>query len=139
MPTVSPRNIKLSQTAIFGTKRKDLICNGVATRFKRDTETHLPTAEVEGYAVNVLSARGEVQTVKLPLEVESKIESIRSSLMNDKVVKVSFNGMLGKFWAMQDQNSGRILQGVSATANDMEVISIEDPSEDDFELDDIQL
>ncbi len=137
--TRNPRGIRLNQTAVFDTKRKELKCDGVATRFKRDPETKLPTAEIEGYAVNAFTAHGEVQTVKLPLEVEPKIEEIRNALTKDKIVKVSFANLVGKFWAMQDQNSGRLLQGISVTASDVEIISIEDPSEDDIDMDDVVL
>lgn len=136
-PNIS--RIKLNQTTIFGSKRKELPVDSVATRFKRDPETHLPTAEIEGYAVNAFTARGEVQTVKLPLEVESKIEEIRSALMKEKIVKVTFTNLVGKFWALLDQNSGRVLQGISTTATDVEIFSIDDPVEDDIDMDDVVL
>ncbi|MCR5798733.1 MAG: hypothetical protein K6G69_01540 [Lachnospiraceae bacterium] len=136
-PNIS--RIKLNQTTIFGSKRKELPVDSVATRFKRDPDTHLPTAEIEGYAVNAFTARGEVQTVKLPLEVESKIEEIRSALMKEKIVKVTFTNLVGKFWALLDQNSGRVLQGISTTATDVEIFSIEDPVDEDIDMDDVVL
>jgi hypothetical protein len=138
MSTVNPRNIKLSQTATLGTKAKSVTVNGVATRFKRDPATNLPTEELEGYAVNILSARGETQTVKLPITTAEQIEQIRAALSEDKVVKVELSGFVGKFYSMVDRQSGRLMQGITANATDIKITSIEDLSEDYFD-DEVEL
>ncbi|WP_026669313.1 hypothetical protein [Butyrivibrio sp. AE3006] len=130
MPTVNPRNVKLSQTAALGSKSRNVTANGVATRFKRDPATNQPTQEIEGYAVNVLSARGEVQTVKLPKTTEDQIEQIKTALSEDKVVQVTLDGFVGKFYAMLDRQTGRLIQGISATATDIKIVSVEDLVED---------
>ena len=65
-----------------------------ATRYKRDPETRQATDEIEGYAVNVLSAKGEPQTVKLPIDSAPVVNQIHDALNEDKLVRVSFGGRL---------------------------------------------
>ena len=140
MATVNSRGISLSQTATLGSKRADVVCVATAERRKRDPETRQVTDEVEGYAVNVLSAKGETQTVKLPLDSASVIQEIKVALAQDKLVRVSFEKWAGKFWAMLDQSTGRINQGISVNASAVKVVSIEDPSEEyDDMLDEIEI
>ena len=57
-----------------------------ATRCKRDPETRQATDEIEGYAVNVLSAKGEPQTVKLPIDSAPVVNQIHDALNEDKFV-----------------------------------------------------
>ena len=138
MSSVNTRQINLSQTTTLGTKAKSVTVNGVATRFKRDPATNLPTEELEGYAVNILSARGETQTVKLPITTAEQIEQIRAALSEDKVVKAELSGFVGKFYAMIDRQSGRLMQGITANATDIKITSIEALSEDYFD-DEVEL
>ena len=133
MSSVNPRNITLSQTSVLGSKKSEVVCTSVQTRFKRDPETRQATDEIEGYAAVVLSARGESQTVKLPDTVKDEIVRISEAIQQDKVVKVVFTNFRGKFWAMNNPNTGKLNQGISVNASDVKVISVEDPSEDDFE------
>ena len=133
MASVNPRNITLSQTSVLGSKKSEVVCTAVQTRFKRDPETRQATDEIEGYAAVVLSARGESQTVKLPDTVKDEIVRISEAIQQEKVIKVVFTNFRGKFWAMNNPNTGKINQGISVTATDIKVISVEDPSEDDFE------
>lgn len=137
MSTVNPRAITLSQTATFGSKKQELTATQIGIRYKRDPETKQATPEIDGYNLNVLSPRtGEIQTVKLPSTVADKFETILSALKSNQTVVVSFNGTFkAKFWAMLGDN-GRVNMGISATASELEIISIKDYS-DDFMDDDI--
>ena len=137
MGSVNPRGITLSPTSTFGTKKQDLIVAQVGIRYKRDPETKQATEDIDGYNINVLNPRtGEVQTVKLPRETESQIDKIKKALNENQTVLVSFKGTFkGRFWAMLGDN-GRVNMGISATASELEIISIEDYS-DDFMDDDI--
>ena len=139
MATVTTRGISLSQTATLGSKRSDVVCVATATRYKRDPETRQATESIEGYAVNVLSAKGEPQTVKLPIDSAPVVNQIHDALNEDKLVRVSFEKWVGKFWAMLDSNTGRINQGVSVNASAISVVSIEDPEEDFDILDDVEI
>lgn len=134
MASVNVKRVTLSQTAIFSSKKTDLLVSQVVDRFKRDPQTRQVTEEPDGFNLTVLSpSTGEPQTVKLPLELKEEVEKVRAALLADNVVRVSFNGtMRGKFWAMV--SDGRLNQGISATATDMTVVSIEVPDEDYLDL-----
>ena len=131
MASLNIRAITLSQTAAFSSKKQELTVTQAGVRYKRDPQTHQPTSEVEGYMVNVRTPRtGEVQTVKLPLEVADTIHKIKSALEDEKLVQVTFKGTFrGRFWAMNDAG-GRINMGLSATASALEIVSIEDMQDD---------
>lgn len=131
MASVNVRGIALSQTSTFNSKKQELTVAQAGVRYKRDPETHLSTSEVEGYMVNVLAPRtGEVQTVKLPLAVADQFNKIKSALEEDKIVTITFKGTFkAKFWAMLGEN-GRVNMGISATASELEIASIEDFQED---------
>ena len=133
MASVNVRNVTLSQTTVLGSKKSEAVCTAVQTRFKRDSESHQPTDEIEGYAANVLSSRGETQTVKLPESVKEEIDRIKDALAQDKVVKVTFTGFKGRFWGMMNPLTERVNLGISVTATDIKVASIEDPLEEDFD------
>lgn len=137
MSSLNPRGVTLSQTAAFGTKKQELIVTQTGIRYKRDPETRQATTNVDGYNVNVQSPRtGEVQTVKLPMNVADTISKIKNALESDQIVTVSFKGTFrGKFWAMLGEN-GRVNQGISATATELEIVEIKD-LEDDFMDDDM--
>jgi len=134
MASVTARGIGLSMTSTLGSKRQDVVCVATAQRRKRDPETRQVTDEIEGYAVNVLSAKGETQTVKLPLESAPVIQEIQEALSADKLVRVSFEKFVGRFWAMLDATTGRVNQGVSVTASAVKIASIEDPADELDEL-----
>lgn len=135
MASLSVRNILLSQTGAFGSKKPDLTVASVVERFKRDPETHQPTTELEGFNINVISPRtGEVQTVKFGLEVKENYEKIRDGLAHDMIVKVNFNGTFrARFYAMAGEN-GKINQGLSATATELQIVSVE-ALDDDLDVD----
>lgn len=126
MATVNVRNITLSQTVVFNSKKPELTVTQAGIRYKRDPETRQATTELEGYFVNVRSPKsGEIQTVKLPLDVADKYEQIRDALDTDQQVIVSFHGTFrGKFWSMLGDN-GRVNAGISATASELEIVKIE--------------
>lgn len=133
MPSVNVKNIVLNQTSVMGSKKPEVVANACAIRYKRDIETKLPTEEIDGYSVNVLSARGEVQTVKLPEKSASVIEKIKEALADDMVVKVTFTGFKGRFWAML--RDGHIVQGISCNADSVEISAIEQLADDDIDID----
>jgi len=135
MASLNIRNLTLNQTSAFGTKKPDLAVASVVERYKRDPDTRQATTEVEGYNINVLSPRtGETQTVKLPLDVKETFEKIRESLNKEMVVKVNFNGTFkAKFWAMITPE-GRVNQGLTATATELQIVSVE-ALDDDLDVD----
>ena len=134
MSYLSPRGVILSQTAAFGTKKQDLVVTQTGIRYKRDPETKQPTSDIDGYNINVQSPRtGEIQTVKLPISVADTINKIKTALEAEQLVTVTFNGTFkGKFWAMIDDN-GRVNQGISATATDVEIVDIKDIQDECFD------
>ena len=135
MATVKLSSLKLSMTTVTGSKKQVVLCTGTAIRYKRG-EDRQTTDTIEGYAVNIQTARGEVQTVKLPESVKPQIDQIKTALSNDQLVKVSFEGFIGKPWAMLDRQTGRVNSGVSVTANNVKIESIEDVNEElDFDED----
>jgi len=134
------RTMILGQTTVMGTKKQDLPVIATAVRRKRDPETKLITDEVEGYAINLLAPNnGVVQTVKLPADVAPVIEQIKEALDAQKVVTVNLGGTFkAKCWAMIDPTTGRLNQGVSATATQLSIVSIKEPDEEEF-FDDIDI
>lgn len=134
MSCLNTRGIVLSQTAAFGTKKQDLLVTQTGIRYKRDSATKQPTSDIDGYNINVQSPRtGEIQTVKLPINVADTISKIKTALESEQLVTVTFNGTFkGKFWAMIGDN-GRVNQGISATATDVEIVDIKDIQDDCFD------
>ncbi|MGO5306409.1 hypothetical protein ACTQ1L_05635 [Agathobacter sp. LCP21S3_B2] len=136
MPTISPRGIILNQTTVFRSKKADLTVSNVSKRYKRDHDTKKVTNELDGYNIDVIAPKsGEVQTVKLPLDVADTVKQVQSALDSDMLVKVSFNGTFkGKYYSLL--NDGRIKQGITATATELSVITIEAYDDDlDDEVD----
>jgi hypothetical protein len=138
--TVNSRNIILNQTSVLGSKTPDVSVSSAGERFKIDPTTRQRTDTLIGYYVNVYSARGEVQTVKLPLDekIGKEIEKIKSALQQNQIVKVNFgkpSTFKGNFYALNSGNT--LLHGITAAATELNVTSIEEPAFDDT-FDDIE-
>jgi hypothetical protein len=130
--TVNTRNVSLSQTCVLGSKKPDVSVSSVGERYKIDPTTRQRTDVLDGYYVNVYSSRGEVQTVKLGVNVADKIEEIKKAVEQNKVVQVNFNKTFkAKFYAMIIDS--RLMQGISASATDIQIVSVEDAVFDDFD------
>ena len=135
MATISFRDFTLNQTTIIGKRKQEVIVVDARCRYKIDPETHQRTQDIEGYAVDIIAARGRTQTVKLPSAVEKTVEEIIGNLKQNKIVKVNFgepSTLTGRVYAML--SNGIINSGVSASATAINIVSIE---EDEDYTDDI--
>jgi len=106
-------------------------------RYKVDKATQTRTDEVDGLTADIL-ARNGIQSVKLPIDAvdEKTFTEITEALASEKVVKVNFGAtastLRGKFYALINKTTGQLVQGISCTASQMNLVSIEEPESDDF-------
>ena len=131
------RDFVLNQTNITGKRNPKVIVDAVSVRYKIDKETQQRTQEVEGMNVDIIAAHSMVQTVKLPLSCKETCDKIAEALRSNKIVTVNFgtpSTLRGKCYAML--RSGQLFQGVSCTAEEINIVSIEDDvDETDFDED----
>lgn len=107
----------------------------VNIRYEVDKETKTKTDTIEGYNVDFISLKGQIQTCKLPNTpaVKEAFDKIDNALDQNQVVKVHFGNpstFLGKIYEMIDAN--RIISGISATATTVEIVAIESTIDDEF-------
>ncbi len=137
MASLTFRDFDLNQTCITGKRNPNVQVDAFRPRYKMDKETQERTDELEGYVLDIL-ARNRVQSVKLPLEAvtEATAKRIQDALSNRKIVTVNFGAnastLRGRCYALL--NSGRLLSGVSCTASELNIVSIEDAEDDLDEL-----
>lgn len=135
MPTIGIRDYELTQTTITGRRNPNVTVEAVHNRLKRDPKTQQPTSELDGVNVDIIAVKGKSQTVKLPLSCKETTDKIAEALRNNKVVKVNFgeksSTLRGRGYAML--RNGQLLQGVSCTAAEINIVSIEDLLVDDFD------
>ena len=141
MATISFKDFELNQTCITGKRKPEVLVDSIRMRYKIDPTTKERTDTPDGYSVDILTARGKLQTVKLAngAITDAIAEQISTALSNRKIVKVNFGSpastLRGRCYAMF--NSGQLIQGVSCTATELNIVSIDEP--DDDELDDIEI
>ena len=123
--------LKLGNLAThFSDKTVDV--ESVRPRYKIDPDTKKPTDILDGYNLDFFGVKGGVQTVKLDLTVKTAFEQIKAALEKGCIVKVNFgtpSTLRARFYAMK-HNDG-ILQGITATASTVEIVSIEEPEIDE--------
>ena len=135
MGTIGFRDFELNQTTLTGRRNTYVTVDAVHDRFKRDPETRKATEELDGVNVDIVAAKGKSQTVKLPLDCKATTDKIAEALRNNKVVKVNFgekgSTLRGKCYAMNV--NGQLLSGVSCTAQEINIVAIEDLLDDSFD------
>ena len=142
MASVNPRQIELSQSCVLGRKNPIVTLDAIRIRYKTDAVTKQRTDEKESYVVDVYG-RNTTQSVKLPLDAipTELFEQIATALKAHKVVKANFGSpastMRGKYYALPD--NGGIRQGISCTATQFNLVSIEEPEMDEYDDLDIDL
>ena len=97
-----------------------------------------PQYDKDGYNLTFYALRSGSQTVKLPKDVEPQLKKIKEALDHDAFVSVSFgtpSTFRARFYAME--SGGRVIQGITANAEKLEIVSIEQPDLDD--LDDLDV
>lgn len=138
MATLNPSVIPLNQTNITGKRNPVTTLVGLRKRYKIDKVTQTRTDEVEGLTADI-SARNAVQSVKLPQDAvdEATFTKITEALDAEKVVKVNFGStastLRGKYYGLINKASGQLVQGISCTASEMNLVSIEEPELDEFD------
>ena len=139
MATITFKDFTLSQTLITGCKNSTVIVDGTRYRYKIAPTTKRSTEEVEGFSVDIIAKKGKLQTVKLPLSAKTVVDKISEALHAEKLVKVNFgtpSTLRGKCYAML--SNGRLLQGVSCTADAINIVSIESFNDDFDDMDEIE-
>ena len=135
MATIRFRDFYLNQTTVTGKRKPEVIVDAVGLRSKIDPETRKPIPdEYDGVKCDIIAAHGMTQTVKLPLSCKETTDKISDALRKNKTVKVNFgvpnSTLRGRCYAML--RDGQLLQGVSCTAEEINIVSIEDVEDDDF-------
>jgi len=142
MATLTFKDFDLNQTCITGRRNPVVTLDAIRIRYKTDAVTKQRTDEQDGYVVDII-ARNRIQSVKLPLDAVSTelYEQIETALKNHKVVKVNFgtnsSTMRGKCYALI--SNGSLLSGISVTATQFNLVSIEEPEMDEYDDLDIDL
>lgn len=138
MPSLSFKDIELNQTTITGRRNPVVVLDSFRIRRKVDKETNQYTDEVDGYVADIV-ARNRIQSVKLPLDAvdDATVNQIQQAIESHKVVKINFGAsastLRGRCYALL--NAGRILSGVSCTATELNVVSVEEPDDDFVDID----
>lgn len=142
MASLSFKDFDLNQTCITGRRNPVVTLDAIRIRYKTDAVTKQKTDEVDSVVVDII-ARNRIQSVKLPLEaVPTELyEQIENALKAHKVVKANFgtnaSTMRGRCYALQ--NNGSIISGISVTASQFNLVSIEEPEMDEYDDLDIDL
>ena len=142
MASLSFKDFDLNQTCITGRRNPVVTLDAIRIRYKTDAVTKQRTDEVDSVVADII-ARNRIQSVKLPLEAvpTELFEKIETALKNHKVVKVNFGAnsstMRGKCYALM--NNGNLISGISVTANQFNLVSIEEPEMDEYDDLDIDL
>ena len=116
------RNIRLVLGNVARTTNaKSMAVNSVGTIYETDDDGNR-TEKVTGYTVTCSAYRGDELKVKFPIEVESKITDLRRQLENDVEIEISFSGLKLTPYALKAK-SGDVISGVSAKADDFDIVS----------------
>ena len=142
MASLTFKDFDLNQTCITGRRNPVVDVDAIRIRYKTDAVTKQRTDEQDGYVVDII-ARNRIQSVKLPLEAvpTELFEKIETALKNHMVVKVNLGAnsstMRGKCYAMI--SNGNLVSGISVTATQFNLVSIEEPEMDEYDDLDIDL
>lgn len=142
MASLSFKDFDLNQTCITGRRNPVVTLDAIRIRYKTDPVTKQKTDEVDSVIADII-ARNRIQSVKLPYEaVPTELyEQIENALKAHKVVKVNFgtnaSTMRGRCYALQ--NNGSLISGISCSATQFNLVSIEEPEMDEYDDIDIDL
>lgn len=111
---------------------RDVEVQKIAPRYKRGADNK-PTEVIEGYNLSFLALKGCEQVVKLPLTAKTAVEELQKLLADKQtIVRVRFNNIVIKPYALISNTSRELLTGISCTADSLEVTSVEKPEVDDL-------
>ncbi len=141
MASLQLRDIKLSQTALTGRRSAEVVVDAIKLRYKVDPQTRTRTEEMDGVNIDII-ARNKIQTVKLPDMNQSVYDEIADALKANKTVKVNFgekhSTLVGRPYAMLNKSNGNLISGISCSASEVNIVSIEEPEVDEFDsIDDL--
>lgn len=126
------RNVRLMLANVARTTNsKSMPVNGVGVIYAQDANGNR-TEEVTGYTITCAAYRGDELKIKFPTAVADKIADLRNQLENDVEIEIGFTNLKLTPYALKT-NSGDVLSGVSAKADDFEIVS---SKLDEFLLDD---
>lgn len=135
MPTISIRDLVLNQTTVMGKRNPNLVVDKVRLKHKVDPATKQRTAELDCILMDVRTARAQIQTVKIPLELQETADKVAEALKAEKVVTINFGNpnstLRGKPYALINAQ-GQLMDGVSCTATELNIVSIKEPEFDEF-------
>lgn len=126
------RNVRLMLANVARTTNsKSMPVNSVGVIYSQDANGNR-TDEVIGYTITCAAYRGDELKIKFPITVADKISDLRNQLENDVEIEIGFTNLKLTPYALKT-NSGDVLSGVSAKADDFEIVS---SKLDEFLLDD---
>ena len=135
MASLQLRDIKLSQTALTGRRSTELVVDAIRVRYKVDQKTRTRTDEVDGINVDII-VRNKIQTVKLPIIEQSVFDAISDALKANKTVRVNFGDkhstLVARPYALINRATNSIVEGISCTASELNIVSIEEPEFDEL-------
>ena len=138
MSTVILKNIQLRMANLAAKPSdKTVEVDSVSTQYKFDKETKERTDEITGYSLDFYGVKGGIQTVKLPVACKGVIEQIKRHLDECSVVRVNFGNpstFLAHPYAMLDKQTQELRAGVTATAKEVVVVSVDAPDVFDDEF-----
>lgn len=126
------RNLRLNLSNVAPTTNaKGLAVNSVREVYETDADGNR-TGIVKEYVLECAGYRGAVLPVKFPTSIKEKFQEIKKSLdTSDVMITVSFTNLKLTPYALLTKQ-GTVLSGVSAKADDFNIIST---SADDFDID----
>lgn len=140
MASLSFKDFDMPQTCITGCRKTTVTLDDFRPRYKIDAETKEKTEEIDCYVADIV-ARNRIQSVKLPKDSVKPevVEQITTALKAKKVVTINFGAtastLRGKCYALINRTTGQLVSGVSCTASELNVVSINEPEIDDFDDD----
>lgn len=129
------KELRLTLASVARTSNaKGMEVASVAPIYGRD-ETGTTTDTVTGYSVNCSGNRGAIIKVKFPVTVKEKWEDLKNRLDTaDVLITIGFKGLKITPYALTSKD-GRLISGVSAKADDFEIINTQ---ADDIDFDVIE-
>lgn len=102
-------------------------------KYKNYSSNNTDFKSFDGYTITVVTRKQDTLKIKLPLSTSEVITKITTSLACDKNVYVCFPDIKFKAYALKADN-GNIVSGVSAKADDVTIVSINDDSADIIDI-----
>lgn len=129
------RNLHLNlSTVARTTNAKSMPVNGVSEIYERD-ENGQKTEQLKNLVIDCSGYRGATLSVKFPVEIKDKFDDLKKQLENDVTIEIAFTGLKLTAYSLK-ANDGSVLSGVSAKADDFDIVST---NTDDFDIDDVTI